>query len=183
MNTKEFILALATYYKEPLMIDGKPNMRIVCTERWIESSRFNNLDKMLDMIVSRFIPTSTNQFPLIPHIIEVCEIETTDKAKAELARTVADRIIWAILNIGYREQGCRDKAQKHIGDLGWRVINQCYGKWLCICEIAERESVEIMRSHLRDSALAYINRSEKGLEDSVPALEDLKNRSQLAIEE
>jgi hypothetical protein len=176
MKNREFIVKLATYYREPLMVDGKPSIRLSVIDSWITKQRFSeaDLDVMLDEIILGFTPTGINPFPLIPHIIEICEIETTDKNKLELARTVADDIIWAVLNIGCEDAGCKERAKEHIGYLGTCIVKKLYGKWYLTCNCIRNESIEVVRSHLRDSILAYINRSEKGIEDKPAELEDLK---------
>lgn len=172
MTPLEFSVAIATYYREPLTLNGKDNLRITAIEKW--AGQFTDLDRMLARLIERYIPTSISPCPLIPHIIDICEIVTPEKSRIELARAVADRIVWAVLNIGCREEGCRDRAVKHIGELGINIIKNSYGKWTYVCEESERGSIEMLRSHLRDSALTYISRAEKGLEDKEPEMTDLK---------
>lgn len=177
MNNKEFVVKLGTYYREPLLLEGKPNIRLITLEKWITASGITpeQLSVMFDKIILNFIPTSINPMPLVPHIIQICELQTTEKSKLELARTIADRIINAVLTIGCREQGSKDKAYNYIGDLGIKVVKSIYGSWYSCCQI-DNESVEVMRSHIRDSAVAIINRMEKGIEELPPALTDLKKR-------
>jgi len=179
MNAKEFSVKLATYYREPLLIDTKPNVRLLAIEQWILKESFNEqqLSVMFDEIIMGFRPTGINPFPLIPHIIDICEIETTDKSKAELARTVADNIIHAAINIGCGEDGCKERAKAYIGRLGIDVVKRIYGKWRITCNYIQNGNLETIRAQLRDSIVAHINRTEKGIADQPAELDDLKINS------
>jgi len=180
MTGLEFIAVLSETYGEPIIKDGKDNLKLKFIKKWADGFTPAELDTVIEKTIKGFMPTSTNPCPLIPHIIDICELDTTEKSKTELARTVADKTIHAVMNIGFREAGCRVMAHKFIGDLGWRVVYDMYGEWRMACETIEKESVEVTRSHLRDSALAYINRAEKGLQDKTPELSDLSH-NQIAI--
>lgn len=175
MTSIEFIGILAETYNEPLSRDnGSPNLKLKFIKSWLDANiKPEELEQMAEKVIKGFIPTSTNPCPLIPHIIEICEIQTTEKSKMELARTVADRIIYAVLNFGCMELGSRAKSYAHIGKLGIDVLNNSYGAWHKACEVMQSESIEVVRSHLRDSVYAYINRKERGIEDQPPAIEDL----------
>lgn len=179
MTPKEFVIKLAAYYKEPMIVNSEPNTRLTTLETWLYKEKFEpeKINLMFDEIIIGFRPTGINPFPLIPHIIDICEIETTDKNKAELARTVADNIIWAVLNIGCYEEGCRDKAYKYIGCLGVEVTKRIYGSWHIVCNCINDGNIETVRAQLRDSIVAHINRSEKGIANQPAELEDLKVNS------
>lgn len=177
MTSIEFITVLSETYNEPMVKDDKPNLKLKFIKAWLDKLTDASLDNMLEAVIKRFIPTSTVPCPLIPHIIEICEIDTTEKNRLELAKTVADRVIYAVLNIGFRQAGCRQKAEQYIGNLGWEIIANMYGSWQTTCEIIEDESIEVTRSHIRDSVVAYIHRIGKGLENSAPELSDLNVRA------
>lgn len=184
MNSKEFVVKLGAYYREPLLLDGKPNIRLITLEKWITASGItpDKLALMFDKIILNFIPTSINPCPLIPHIVDICEIQTTEKAKSELAQSVANRVIFAYLNIGYAEEGSRDRAYKYIGELGVEVLTSMYSKWYSFCKVAENTDIEYLRKTLKDSVIAHINRTEKGIQNKTPELEDLSKKDFLMLE-
>lgn len=186
MKAKEFVIKLASCYKESMVVNDEPNIRLTTLEAWITKNGYSDsqIQDMFDKVILGFIPTSTNTYPLIPHIIEICEIETTDKSKAELAQSVADKMIWAFINIdsGKNVAGARDTAYKHIGSLGTTVLQNLYGSWYNFHVVAENESsLEFMRKNLKTSILAHINRVQKGIDNQTPELNDLNNNSQIAI--
>lgn len=154
MNTREFIGKLAFLYNEPPMIKNEPNIRLVVLEEWLNRNNFTNekLDSLFQKTISSFTCTSVNNYPLPSHIQQIIE-----KENLELAKNTTDKIFWAILNIGYKQEGCRDRAYTHIGPLGVDVITSTYGKWHIICEVADKSNIENMKAHVRDSIITYIN--------------------------
>lgn len=181
MNNKEFAVSIASYYREPLIVDNRPNIRVSAIEQWSKQFNSKSLEIMLNKVIQSYIPTATSPCPLIPHIINICGIQTTEKSKLELAQAVVDRIIWAYLNIGYDKEGSRDKAYEHIGGIGKAVIEGIYGRWYNFCRIVNNTDIEYLRKSLKDSCLTYINRAERGLENQTPELEELSKKELLML--
>jgi hypothetical protein len=176
MDAKEFSVKLAIYYNEALTKNDQPNVKLVMLEKWLGDGKFTaeQLTVMFNRVVISYTPTAINPFPLIPHIISICEIQTTDKSKTELARTIADKIIKTYSTGDYNYDGGYAKVKSILGDLAYDIVSHVYGNWYHFSEAMQRnDQTETTRAHLRDSALAYINRKEKGIENQPPKLEDL----------
>lgn len=175
MNGSEFITVLSETYGEPMIKEGKPNIKLKFIKKWLEENFDNQkLDQICERVIKRFIPTSVNPCPLIPHIVEICELETSEKSKAELARVIADRVINAVMTIGTNEQGCTARATEIVGELGMTIVKETFGSWYHLGQLFDDTAIGTLRAQLRDSALAYINRAEKGIENEVPKLEDAR---------
>ena len=143
MNSKEFAVKLATYYKEPLVVDGKPNIKLTFLEKWLNENDFD-LSAVFDEIILKYVPTSISPFPLIPHIRDIIEIDPKDEASV-----VASSIIEAL------SRG----TTANLSSVALEVIER-EGGWAFLSSVVMADDITTWQAQLRDLARGMIKRKD-----------------------
>jgi len=125
-----------------------------------------------------FSNSASTRFPSIKEIIQEAkkpgsfaedpiakrkQIAETDDAQA---REAASRIVSAVAKYGYTNP---DRAEKHVGQLGWKVV--CLqGGWERVCRMLSDANSGMLQAQWRDLAKSQITRHRDGTFDQPPGL-------------
>lgn len=172
MTKEEFVIAFTTYFNMEKTDTTK--IRLNALVDWIKKKELD-FQYVLNISMTEYVPTNLNPYPLVSHINELLfrskkeETKNNESIDKQEAQNVADRIITAINKYSYTMP---KEARQFIGELGWRVVHECYGNWHNLSCDLKVDQVEMTRSHLRDSAFALIGRMKRGVADIPPSLPD-----------
>lgn len=89
------------------------------------------------------------------------------------AQDVANLVIAAVGRFGYTNP---DRAQEHVGELGWETITRM-GGWKHLCETLNHQNENTYRAQIRDYASAVRRRAMRGELEQKPALPSPQNES------
>jgi hypothetical protein len=153
MNFGELMIVLCEYYREPAKVDGKQNIRVKTLGEWIRVN-LNRKDysEIFEKIITNFIPTSINTFPLIPHVKNILCMNNED-----LAIEMTNKIIEAAQKFGHTEGV---SARKFLGEDIWDAVKK-NGGWYNTIEQMNHGDINIFRAQIRDFITATKNNSSK----------------------
>lgn len=85
---------------------------------------------------------------------------------ADDAQIVSNLIIGAISKYGYTNP---DRAEEHVGPLGWKVV-EIFGGWKHLCEFVTHDNEATVKAQLRELAKTVWKQAKRGEIDRKPAL-------------
>lgn len=120
--------------------------------------------------------TRNTRFPMPPHRI-LDRYIPREADPRDVGREIALRVRAAITHFGWCNSG---EARNHIGETGWRVVEQM-GGWLHLCEHLGVEIQETtFMAQCRDAIESAHRLDQQGFDPSRPAVEQGKRSGELA---
>lgn len=154
---KTLLLALAEYYQAPLTANQLVMYASDLAQFSIQS---------IAQVIQRYrADPKNNRFPIPAQLIRLLHPTITDDAQAV---EVANRIWGAIAQFGWPNPSA---AEKHIGPLGWIIVERL-GGWRSVCDESGTGTAGVFRAQLRESAKSVIERAKAGILNTPPGLPD-----------